>query len=142
MPHTGSWNFWTATNNEKQRTPQQGRTAQKAAPPQPERATIKQLWRYHFMEQRKWFFNHGANFELFNVLFDCDGFLVVQNDETRTISFGTADCFGSLFGFPVNQSCLTKDEAISVLRGWIEIDKGYGFPTSRWKNMISVIQAA
>ena len=94
------------------------------------------------MEQRKWFFNHGANFELFNVLFDRDGFLVVQNDETRTISFGTADCFGSLFGFPVNQSCLTKDEAISVLRGWIEIDKGYGFPTSHWKNMISVIQAA
>ena len=94
------------------------------------------------MEQRKWFFNGGANFELFNVLFDRDGFIVVQNCKTRTISFGAASCFGSLFGFPVNQSCLTKDEAISVLRGWIEIDNGYGFPTSRWKNMISVIQAA
>lgn len=94
------------------------------------------------MEQRKWFFNHGANFELFNVLFDRDGFIVAQNDETRAISFGTADCFGSLFGFPANQSCLTKNEAISVLRGWIGIDKSYGFPTSRWESMISAILAA
>lgn len=94
------------------------------------------------MEQRKWFFNHGANFELFNVLFDRDGFIVVQNDKTNAISFGTTDCFGSLFGFPVNQSCLTKNEAISILRGWIEIDKSYTFSTSRWKSMIGVIQAA
>lgn len=42
------------------------------------------------MRQRKWFFNNGANFELFNVLFDRDGFLVVQNDKTRTISFGAS----------------------------------------------------
>ena len=94
------------------------------------------------MEKRKWFFNHGANFELFNVLFDCDGFLVVQNDETSTISFGTADCFGSLFGFPANQSCLTKDEAISVLREWAKIDKGYSFLVSRWENIISIIITA
>ena len=94
------------------------------------------------MEQRKWFSNHGANFELFNVLFDNDGFIVVQNDKTSTISFGTADCFGSLFGFPVDQSCLTKDEALSILRDWIEIDKGYCFPTSCWEKMISAIQTA
>lgn len=94
------------------------------------------------MEQRKWFFNGGANFELFNVIFDRDGFLVVQNDKTRTISFGTADCFGSFFGFPVNQSCLTKDEAISILHDWIKIDESYNFPTSRWENMINAIKAA
>ena len=94
------------------------------------------------MEQRKWFFNGGANFELFNVLFDRDGFLVVQNSKTRTISFGAASCFGSLFGFPANQSCLTKDEAISILLDWVNIDNGYGFLTSRWESMISVIQAA
>lgn len=94
------------------------------------------------MEQRKWFFNHGANFELFNVLFDHDNFIVVQNVKTNAISFGTADCFGSLFSFPVNQSCLTKDEATSVLRSWIEIDKSYGFPTSRWEKMISAIKTA
>ena len=94
------------------------------------------------MEQRKLFFNSGTNFELFNVLFDREGFLVVQNDKTRTISFGTADCFGSLFGFAANQSCLTKDEAISILLDWVNIDNGYGFLTSRWESMISVIQAA
>ena len=93
------------------------------------------------MEQRKWFFNHGANYELFNVLFDCGGFLVIQNDKTHTISFGTENCFGSLFGFPANQSCLTNDEAISILRGWIEIDRDYKFLTSRWESMISAIQA-
>lgn len=91
------------------------------------------------MERRKWFFNNGANFELFNVLFDRGGFLVVQNDKTHTISFGAADCFGSLFGFPANQSCLTKDEAIYILRDWVKIDNGYG---SRWERIISVIQAA
>lgn len=94
------------------------------------------------MRQRKWFFNNGANFELFNVLFDRDGFLVVQNDKTRTISFGAADCFGSLFGFPTNQSCLTKDEAIAILRDWVKIDNGYDFLTSRLESIISVIQAA
>lgn len=94
------------------------------------------------MEQRKWFFNHGANFELFNVLFDRDGFIVVQNDKTNAISLGTEDCFGSLYGFPVDQSCLTKDEAISILRGWIEIDKGYEFSTSRWESMICAILEA
>lgn len=94
------------------------------------------------MTQRKWFFNNGANFELFNVLFDCDGFLVVQNDKTKTISFGTADCFNFLFGFPVNQSCITKDEAISILHDWIKIDESYNFPTSRWENMISTIKVA
>lgn len=94
------------------------------------------------MEQRQWFFNHGANFELFNVLFDDGGFLVVQNAETNTISFGAADCFGTLFGFPANQSCLSKKEAISVLNGWIEIDKGYSFAISRWESIISAILAA
>lgn len=94
------------------------------------------------MRQRKWFFNNGANFELFNVLFDRDGFLVVQDDKTRAISFGTADCFGSLYGFPANQSCLTKDEAISILRDWVKIDNGYDFLISRWESIISVIQAA
>lgn len=94
------------------------------------------------MEQRKWFFNNGTNFELFNVLFDCYGFIVVQNDKTRTISFGAVSCFGSLYGFPASQSCLTKDEAISILRDWVKIDNGYGFLTSRWESIISVIQAA
>ena len=94
------------------------------------------------MEQRKWFFNHSENFELFNVLFDCDGFLVVQNDETKNISFGATDCFNSLFGFPVNQSCITKDEAISILHDWTKIDESYNFPTSRWENMINAIKAA
>lgn len=93
------------------------------------------------MEQRKWFFDGGANFELFNVLFDRDGFLVVQNSKTRTISFGAASCFGSLFGFPANQSCLTKDEAISILLDWVNIDNGYGFLTSLWERIISIIQA-
>ena len=94
------------------------------------------------MEQRKWFFNGGANFELFNVLFYRDGFLVVQNSKTRTISFGATSCFGSLYGFPANQSCLTKDEAVSVFREWAKIDKGYSFLVSRWENIISIIIAA
>ena len=94
------------------------------------------------MEQRKWFFNGGANFELFNVLFDRDGFIVVQNCKTHTISFGATSCFGSLYGFPANQSCLKKNEAISVLSECAKIDKGYSFMVSMLENIISIIIAA
>ena len=93
------------------------------------------------MEQRKWFFNNCANFELFNVLFDRDGFIVVQNSNTRTISFGASSCFGSLFCFPSNQSCLTKGESFSVFREWAKIDKGYSFLVYRWENIISIINS-
>ena len=74
------------------------------------------------MKQRKWYYKNGTASEIFNVLY-CNGkFILVENDETKTISFGLERDFNTLYGFPVNWSCLSPDEAINVLRGLIRID--------------------
>ena len=77
------------------------------------------------MEQRKWYFKHGTRYELFNILFDNDRYMLVQNCETKAISFGMCDCFNTLCGFPVRWSCLTRPQAISIISDLICIDKKY-----------------
>lgn len=75
------------------------------------------------MEQRKWYFNHGKNSEIFNILYDNGRFMLVENVETRKVSFGMCGCFNTLFGFPVNWSCLTRAEAVELLIGLRKIDE-------------------
>ena len=97
------------------------------------------------MKQLKWYFKHGTKFEIYSVLYEDETFILVQNNDTNKYSFGVRNDFGSLCGFPVDQSCLTADEARNVLDRFIEIDKQYSeCPFSdtnikRWKNMISNI---
>lgn len=71
---------------------------------------------------RRWYFKHGTRYEEFNVLYDNGMFMLVQNRETKAFSFGLCADFGTLFGFPVNWSCLTKDQAIELLQGMIRAD--------------------
>ena len=74
------------------------------------------------MEQRKWYFKNGTKSETFNVLY-CNGkFIVVENAETKDISFGLDRDFGTLYGFPADWSCLSEDEAESILNDFIRID--------------------
>ncbi|MBO7527829.1 MAG: hypothetical protein J6T74_08090 [Clostridia bacterium] len=73
------------------------------------------------MEQKYW----GKSNELYNILYEDDRHILVQNDETKTYSFGMPKDFGSLYGFPINQSILTKSECINLLKRFIEIDKKY-----------------
>lgn len=73
------------------------------------------------MEQRYW----GKSNELYNILYEDDRHILVQNTETKTYSFGMPRDFGDLYGFPINQSCLTKTECINTLKCFIEIDKQY-----------------
>lgn len=106
------------------------------------------------MEQRKWYYKHGTASETFNVLY-CDGeFILVENDETKVISFGLKWDFGTLFGFPVNWSCLSPHEAIELLRRLIRIDSKPEYKElrnleksrngktqiDRWKEMIAAIE--
>ena len=97
--------------------------------------------------KRRWLFRNGQSYEDYTVLFSDGKFLLVQNDNTGKFSFGLERDFGSLCGFPVNQSCLTSTEIISLLERFVEIDKTYlpdSFASdniSRWSSMISVIQA-
>ena len=75
------------------------------------------------MKTKKWYFKN--NYELYNVLYEDDRFILVQNVDDKLFSFGVASDFGTLLGFPVNQSCLTKNECINKLKRFIDIDKEY-----------------
>lgn len=77
------------------------------------------------MNRRSWYYKNGTCFEEFDILFDNGRFMLVQNVETKVFSFGVCENFGTLYGFPVNWSCLTKDQAIERLNNMIRIDKQY-----------------
>lgn len=73
------------------------------------------------MKTKKWYFKN--NYELYNILYDDTRFILVQNCNTKLFSFGLVEDFGTLLGFPVNQSCLNKNECINRLNRFIEIAK-------------------
>jgi hypothetical protein len=77
------------------------------------------------MKKLKWYFKNGTMFEVFSVLYEDDNYILVKNDETEKLSYGLKKDFGTLYGFPVNQSCLTNCECVSMLNAFIEIDKKY-----------------
>lgn len=75
------------------------------------------------MKTKKWYFKN--NYELYNVLYEDNNYILVQNSKTKLLSFGLVEDFGTLLGFPVNQSCLNKNECINILNRFIEISKEY-----------------
>ena len=77
------------------------------------------------MKKLRWYFKHGTTFEEYSVLYEDDRYILVQNDNSSKYSYGLKSDFGTLYGFPVNQSCLTDEEAKDILLAFIEIDKGY-----------------
>ena len=99
------------------------------------------------MKKLRWYFKNRTKFEDYSVLYSDDKFILVQNDNTKKYSFGLSGDFGTLFGFPVDQSCLQADEAKERLTAFIEIDKSYidtlgdiaKNNIERWNNMLEVI---
>lgn len=77
------------------------------------------------MRKLKWYYKNGETFEVYSVLYDNGKYILVQNDNTKKYSFGLSRDFGSIYGFPVNQSCLTKKELEERLLAFINIDKKY-----------------
>ena len=75
------------------------------------------------MKTKKWYFKN--NYELYNVLYEDDRFILVQNVNDKLFSFGVASDFDTLLGFPINQSSLTKNECIDKLKRFIDISKKY-----------------
>jgi hypothetical protein len=69
------------------------------------------------MNTRRWYFKN--NYTEYQVLFEDDGYILVRNlefdskkwPEYGPYSFGLSRDFGTLYGFPVNQSCLKIGEA-------------------------------
>lgn len=99
------------------------------------------------MKKLRWYFKNGTKFEDYSVLYSDDKFTLVQNDNTKKYSFGLIRDFGTLYGFPVNQSCLQAEEANKMLNAFIKIDESYidtlgdiaKVNIERWKNMLEVI---
>lgn len=87
------------------------------------------------MKTKKWYFKN--NYELYNVLYEDNRFILVQNNNTKLLSFGLIEDFGTLLGFPVNQSCLNNNQCINILNRFIKIDKQYG----NFNNTIDIYKA-
>lgn len=100
------------------------------------------------MKKLKWYYKHGTEFEMFSVLYEDSAFMLVKNDDTKTYDYGVKEDFGTLYGFPVDQSCLTAPEAIDLLQRFIKIDTSYidslgdiaRTNISRWSDMIQAIK--
>lgn len=93
------------------------------------------------MKIKRWYFKN--NYEDYKVLYEDECFILVQNINTKNLSFGCVQDFGSFYGFPVNQSCLNKKECINKLNRFIEIDKKYDNrgTCEVWRNMIKNIES-
>lgn len=95
------------------------------------------------MIERIWYFKN--NKEIYNVLYDDNRMILVQNKKGKYYSFGLTRDFGTIYGFPVNQSCLTKEKCIDLLERFIEIDKKYNDANKTmqiYKNMITILKGA
>lgn len=100
------------------------------------------------MKKLKWYYKHGTMYETFSVLYQDNSFILVQNDNTKNYSFGLTRDFNTLYGFPVNQSCLTLAELKKQLNAFVRIDKKHfkECPNdwfieniTRWENMIKAV---
>ncbi len=76
-------------------------------------------------EKRRLHFNHGQAYEDFSVLYDDGQFILVRSDRSGLYSFGLCREFGSFYGFPVNQECLSEKELVQELDRQICIDREY-----------------
>lgn len=75
------------------------------------------------MELKRWYFKN--NYEDYKVLYQDKNYILVQNMNSKKYSFGLNRDFESFNGFPVNQSCLNKNECIKRLKQFIKIDEKY-----------------
>lgn len=93
-------------------------------------------------KQLKWYHKRGTTYEIFSVIYEDETFMLVHNENSGDYSFGTRNCFGTLNGFPVNWSCLTKEQAIGTLNSLLEIFT-YSEPhKSTWRGMLNALNAA
>lgn len=109
------------------------------------------------MKQLKRYYKNGTQYETYSVLYEDEDFMLVRNDdhdekefngEYGAYSFGKKPCFYSLYFFPVNWSCLHKDEAVKELNRLIKCERKY-IPKlgeivkksiARWQDMITALE--
>lgn len=94
------------------------------------------------MMKKRWYFKN--NYEDYEVLYEDDKYILVQNDNTKLYSFGLRRDFGTLYGFSVNQSCLSKEECIRMLNVFIEIAEEFNNVNNTiaiYENMIKALES-
>ena len=92
------------------------------------------------MNKKVWYFKNNS--EVYSVLYEDKTYILVMNDESKLYSFGLKNDFGTLCGFPVNQSCLSKEETIDILKIFVKIDNKYSDINNTakvWSNMIKIL---
>ena len=92
------------------------------------------------MNKKVWYFKNNS--EVYSVLYEDKTYILVKDDKNKLYSFGLKNDFGTLYGFPVNQSCLSKEETIDILKIFIEIDNKYSDINNTakvWGNMIKIL---
>jgi len=93
------------------------------------------------MKIKRWYFKN--NYEDFEVLYEDENFILIQNIVRKEYDFGLSKDFGSFYGFPVNQSCLNKNECIERLRQFIKIAEKYNNVNNTidiYNNMIKILE--
>lgn len=75
------------------------------------------------MEQRIWYFKHGTVKQPYDIIYDDGTHICVRSVNSGKYSYGMTHDFGTLYGFPVNQSCLTLSEIIERLQAQIDNSK-------------------
>lgn len=94
------------------------------------------------MKKLKWYFKNGANYEEYSVLYQDEKYILAQNDNTKKYSFGLVRDFGSFYGFPINQSCLNREELKTQLSAFIEIGRKHNDINKTvhvWENMLKAV---
>lgn len=93
------------------------------------------------MRKLRWYFKNRTRYEEYSVLYQNEKYILVQNDNTKKYSFGLSRDFGTLYGFPVNQSCLSAEELKAQLLAFIEIDKKYNNVNQTQEIYVAMLQA-
>lgn len=72
------------------------------------------------MEQRIWYFKNGTVTQPYDIIYDDGKYICVRSVNSGKYSYGMSNNFGTLYGFPVGQSCLPKEEIIKTLSDNLE----------------------
>ncbi len=96
------------------------------------------------MKQLKWYFKNETAQKLYDIIYEDEKLIAVRNVESGKYSYGMRNCFGTLCGFPVGQSCLTPNEVIKNLtadlarsqKNWGETDLDFVVKERQAKNEI------
>lgn len=77
----------------------------------------------------------------YSIIYNDGRYVAIHHNNTDCYSFGYHAELNSFYGFPVNQSFVTADEAKSLLNCWKEIDRAFPLLVDSWQSLIDAIKS-